>query len=101
MTREDYRAKHRNAVNQSIHLFAVPVFVLGHIVLFLALLNLDYRLALLGLGLAAFSMIVQGRGHKLENSPPDAFDGPGDFVRRIYAEQFYRYWRFLLNGDFK
>jgi len=45
------------------------------------------------------SLALQKFGHSLEQNPVHPFDGPRDFLRRIYAEQFYNYWRFLFSGQ--
>ena len=43
-------------------------------------------------------LFVQGAGHKKEPNPPLPFDGPGDFVKRIFSEQFYKFPKFVLSG---
>ena len=62
---------------------------------------------LLGLGAAAagagamlFTMMVQGRGHKLEQAAPAKFRGPADVVVRLFAEQWVTFPRFVLGGGF-
>ena len=53
----------------------------------------------LSLLLPLISISVQGAGHKQEPNPPLPFDGPADFVKRIFSEQFYRFPKFVLSGD--
>ena len=36
--------------------------------------------------------------HSIEQQPVHPFAGPRDFVRRLYAEQFCNFWRFLFSG---
>ena len=57
---------HKNATNLLIHLFAVPLFVIGHVLMV---------------------------------APVHPFIGARDFLRRLYAEQFCNYWRFLFSGQ--
>ncbi len=89
---------HRHGVNLLIHIVAVPAFVAGHIVL-LAGLVLSPWLLLVGLLTITVSYGVQGVGHALEQNRPPPFVGPWDFVRRVYAEQMFNFWRFLGSGQ--
>jgi len=44
------------------------------------------------------SVALQVRGHKLEQSQPRPFKSRFDFVRRVLAEQFFTFPRFVLTG---
>jgi hypothetical protein len=88
---------HRNGTNLLIHLFAVPLFVGGN-VLIVAGIVFDRWLLLLALPCIVVSLALQQFGHSLERTPVPPFTGPRDFLRRLYAEQFCNYWRFLLSG---
>ena len=68
---QDYARFHTNKTNLLLHIVMVPLF----------------------------SIAVQGAGHKQEPNPPLPFDGPGDFVKRIFSEQFYKFPQFLLTGE--
>jgi hypothetical protein len=89
---------HKNAGNLLIHLFAAPLFVIGHLLL-IAGIVIDLRLLIVALLCIVVSLAVQKFGHSLEPNPPIPFTGPRDFLRRIYAEQFCNFWRFLLSGQ--
>ena len=89
---------HRNRVNLLIHLFAVPLFVAGHLLLVVALVASGWLVVPAVLAVAV-SVALQGYGHSLEPQQVHAFTGPRDFVRRLYAEQFCNFWRFLLAGQ--
>ena len=55
--------------------------------------------AAVGAGCIAISLVLQAVGHKrIEPQPLIPFEGPKDFVRRIYVEQFYNFWRYLFTG---
>jgi hypothetical protein len=97
-TTRTYPKFHRNRVNLLIHLVAVPLFVAsvfgalwcafqGHLFLSVALL----------IG-SAISLASQRYGHKLEETPPIPFSGPGNYIRRILVEQFLSFPRFLISG---
>ena len=88
---------HRNAANLLIHVFAVPLFVVGH-VLVLAAFASGWWLLAVGLLCIVAAIALQGFGHSLEPQQVHPFTGPHDFVRRLYAEQFCNFWRFLLSG---
>ncbi len=88
---------HKRAANLIIHLFAVPLFVVGHI-LFIAGFFADKWLFVAGLGCVVVSLALQNYGHSIETVRPPPFLGPRDFIRRLYAEQFCNFWRFLFSG---
>ncbi len=44
------------------------------------------------------AMLLQGRGHALEAHAPEAFSGPGNFLRRWFREQFLVFPVFFLTG---
>ena len=89
---------HTNRANLFIHLFAVPLFVVGHLFL-LAAIAFSWWLAVVGVLCIAVSLLLQGFGHSLEPRQVPPFTGPRDFLRRLYAEQFCNFWRFLFSGQ--
>lgn len=89
---------HKNPANLLIHLFAVPLFVVGHVML-IAGIFIDFRLPVAALLCIVVSLVVQKFGHSLEQNPVYPFAGPRDFLRRLYAEQFCNFWRFLFSGQ--
>jgi hypothetical protein len=88
---------HRNHANLLIHIVAVPLFVLGHGLLVAGILIKPWLFAAAVFCLAV-SLVAQRFGHSLERTQVHPFTGPGDFLRRIYAEQFCNFWRFLFSG---
>ena len=95
----DYPRFHQNRTNLLIHIVAVPVFIWGGVYAVSAAFDgrwLAFGTALL---LPLGSIAAQGIGHKKEPNPPLPFDGPGDFVQRIFVEQFYRFPKFVLTGQ--
>ena len=88
---------HKSRTNLLIHVVAVPLFVLGHALLIAGLVN---PWLLVGAALSiGVSLTAQKYGHSLENQQVHAFAGASDFVRRLYAEQFCNFWRFLFSGQ--
>lgn len=97
----DYIQGHRDPVNLVIHAFAVPFFCTGSIAAALSLISGLYAQAVMALVVLALAIGLQGFGHKREAIPPRDFDGPGDFVTRIFREQFYTFWLFFFSGQWK
>ena len=89
---------HKNAANLLIHLFAVPLFVVGNVLL-VAGVVFDLWLPIAAILCIVVSLALQKFGHSLERNQPPPFAGSRDFLRRIYAEQFCNFWRFLLSGQ--
>lgn len=89
---------HKRAANLLIHLFAVPLFVIGHVLFIVGIFSSTWLLAA-AFGCIAVSLVLQTIGHSLEQVRPPPFTGPRDFVRRLYAEQFCNFWRFLFSGQ--
>jgi len=96
---QDYAHFHENRTNLLLHIVVVPMFVLGVVYAIVAALQGRWLAAMLSLLLPLISIAVQGAGHKREPNPPLPFAGPGDFVKRIFSEQFYRFPKFVLSGD--
>jgi hypothetical protein len=89
---------HRNGANLLIHLVAVPMFVAGHVFLIVGAI-LSWWLVAIALASILGSLILQGMGHSLERQQVPPFTGLRDFLRRLYAEQFCNFWRFLGSGQ--
>jgi hypothetical protein len=89
---------HKNGTNLLIHLVAVPLFVLGHVLLVVGIFSNPWLLVAALLCIVV-SLVAQKVGHALEGNQVPPFAGAGDFLRRLYAEQFYNFWRFLFSGQ--
>ena len=94
-----YSRNHRDRVNLLLHIVAVPAFVAGILATASLLLQGAVPGAAVALVFAVAAFAVQGIGHKREAQPPEPFDGPGDFVARVFAEQFITFPRFVLSGN--
>jgi hypothetical protein len=97
-TWEETPPVHKNAANLLIHLFAVPLFVVGNVLLVIGGV-FNFRLLIAAILCVVVSLALQKFGHSLEENPVLPFAGPRDYVRRICAEQFCNFWRFLLSGQ--
>lgn len=95
----EYNNAHADDVNLLVHIVAVPAFMCGVCAAALELLSGRFLLALLWLLLPVASLAAQGTGHKRERVPPAPFRGALDFIRRIFLEQFYRFWLFVFSGQ--
>jgi hypothetical protein len=95
---DDYPRFHQDRLNLAIHLVMVPVFVAGAVGAVLSLVWGHWLQAAVLAAVPPLSMAVQGFGHKREPVPPLPFQGAGDVLRRILAEQFFKFPRFVLRG---
>lgn len=94
----DYSPRHRDRVNLLIHMVGVPAFI-GAVLAFATLVwRAQWFGAALSLGVAVVALAIQDAGHKRERLAPEPFRGPGDFVARLFAEQFITFPRFVLSG---
>jgi hypothetical protein len=100
----NYSDRHRNRRNLLIHVVAVPVLWLGAFQLlgglFLVLLGVPGAFGMLAWG-AVFigvSLFAQAQGHSGEAIEPEKFADAGNFARRLFAEQFINFPRFVLSG---
>lgn len=96
---QEYPHFHKNRANLLLHIVVVPLFVAGVGYALWSLVHGDWAGAALGALAPLVSIAAQGAGHKKEPNPPLPFDGPADFVKRILSEQFYRFPKFVLSGD--
>ena len=93
-----YPENHRNRTNLLIHIVAVPLFWVGAINFVFPLVFLGLIHALGGAVLMALSLFAQGKGHEMEQNPPLPFASVRDYVRRVLAEQFVTFPRYVLSG---
>jgi hypothetical protein len=93
-----YAGNHQDRGNLAIHLLTWPLFI-GGLAATIAAVPTG-MLWLLGAGPVAMVLAIalQGRGHKREAVPPVPFRGPGDVVKRIFAEQLITFPRYVLSG---
>jgi len=93
-----YPHAHRNRKNLILHLVAVPLFMVGTVMVATSPLT-SGNAAIGGLVAMTLAMAVQGFGHRQEVSPPPPFRNKLDAVLRIFAEQWITFPRFVLNGS--
>ena len=96
---QTYARNHRNRANLLLHMAAVPAFIGGMLAAVTMALRQQWFGALVAFAFAAVAFFAQGIGHKWEKEPPIPFDGPGDFVSRVFVEQFITFPRFVLTGQ--
>lgn len=94
-----YDEGHRDRTNLMVHLATWPFFVGGFAAL-VASPALGWPLAVGGVAAMVGVMALQGRGHRREQTAPVPFEGPGDVLTRIVAEQLVTFPRFLIDGGF-
>jgi len=93
-----YSSRHHDRVNLLVHMVAVPAFIAGTLATITQMWNARWPGALLAIIVAVVAFAVQGLGHRRERVPPEPFIDAGDFVARVFAEQFITFPRFVLAG---
>jgi uncharacterized membrane protein YGL010W len=94
-----YSRNHRDRANLLIHMIGVPVFIAGVLAFITQVARAQWFGAAVSAVVAVAAFAVQGVGHKRERVAPEPFAGPGDFVARVFAEQFITFPRFVLMGQ--
>jgi len=93
-----YPTYHQNRTNLLLHIVAVPMFLFGFLVLLIGLYRLDPVPVGAGLAAMVVSLIMQGRGHKMEPVEPIPFSSPANGAARLFFEQWVTFPRFYLSG---
>ena len=94
-----YAASHRNRNNLLIHLVTVPLFWIGAVNFVVPLVFAGMVHALGGAILMVVALFLQAKGNEMEgNAPEPPFKDARDYVRRMLAEQFFTFPRFVFSG---
>lgn len=93
-----YGRFHRDRGSLLLHFVGVPLFVAGTLAALVQALQAQWFGAGVALVAAALGFGLQAIGHRREKVPPIPFEGPGDFVSRMFVEQFVTFPRFVLSG---
>jgi hypothetical protein len=96
---DGYSRYHCSRFNLLLHIVVVPLFLLGNVVLVVALVQRSWLAALGGTAAMLISVALQGRGHRTEVVPPEPFTGSLNAVSRISLEQWVTFPRFVLSGN--
>ena len=94
-----YQSRHSSKINLILHLFFVPLFMVGSI-LTIVLFFIQPFLSIIGFPIMAIAMGMQNIGHKLETNKPEPFTGPWDFIKRIFIEQWITFPKYFFSGKF-
>ncbi len=93
-----YPHNHRNPTNLVLHLIAVPLFIVGFLLLVSGVFGLSFTNVAIGVvGLIA-ALGLQRHGHSLEAQAAEPFSDRKDAVQRLLVEQFVTFPRFVLSG---
>ena len=93
-----YADTHRHPTNLTLHLLAVPLFILAALLLLDGVFSLSLTSIAIGvIGLVA-ALGLQRHGHRLEKQAPEPFANRSDAVSRLVMEQFVTFPRFLFSG---
>jgi hypothetical protein len=94
-----YPEGHRDRRNLLLHIGSVPLFLAGTASVVTGLATLSWP-GLLGLVGMAAAVVLQGRGHRLEQNAPIPFRSRLDVAARLFVEQWVTFPRFVLSGRF-
>jgi uncharacterized membrane protein YGL010W len=94
----DYGRNHRDKASLVLHMVGVPMFIAGTLAAIRHLLHAEWFGAAVALVVVVMGFALQGIGHKREAEQPAPFDGPVDFISRIFTAQFVTFPRFVLTG---
>ncbi|MNN48296.1 hypothetical protein D3C81_1627680 [compost metagenome] len=81
-----------------LHLIAVPLFILGALLVLSGLFALDLGQIAVGIISLIAGLGLQRQGHRLEAEQPEPFANRKDAVQRLLTEQFITFPRFVLSG---
>ncbi|MBA1202013.1 DUF962 domain-containing protein [Pseudomonas capeferrum] len=93
-----YPDNHRHPANLVLHLIAVPLFILGSLLVLSGLFGLDLSQIAVGVIALIAGLGLQRHGHRLEAEQPEAFANRQDAIKRLLTEQFITFPRFVLSG---
>lgn len=94
----DYEQVHADRRNLRIHLLAVPLFDLAFPATLILFALSEFVPAIGSLLIVIGSMASQGIGHSKESNEPNPFNGPLDFLKRWFSEQYFKFPVFVLSG---
>ncbi len=95
----NYPDGHRDRRNLAVHAATAPLFVVGTGALMLTPFVTGSLLAI-AVPALTLPIVLQGRSHRLERTRPMPFRGPGDFLLRVFVEQWVTFPRYLVSGGF-
>jgi hypothetical protein len=95
---QGYTRYHQTRTNLLLHLVVVPLFLVGHVGVVVALFQASWAMALASIGAMVLSVAAQGRGHAMEPVPSVPFTSKLNAVQRIFFEQWVTFPRFVLSG---
>jgi len=95
---DGYHEYHQSKTNLLIHIVAVPMLLGANVSLLWSLLHMAWLGAGASLAIMIISLVLQGRGHKMEVTPSIPFSSPINAISRLFVEQWINFPRFVLTG---
>ncbi|WP_045859105.1 hypothetical protein [Teredinibacter purpureus] len=93
-----YSKYHNSHINLWVHIFTVPVFILGTFTLLISVFNFNVFSLFFSVIIMTTSIGIQGFGHSKEKLPAESFTGAKDALIRIFLEQLYTFPKFVISG---
>ncbi|WP_103668494.1 Mpo1-like protein [Pseudanabaena sp. BC1403] len=93
-----YLRYHKSKRNLLLHIIFVPLFLAANLGLLLALFNVSLSACVLCIVFMTLSIVLQGKGHSIEENSAEPFSSPLNAIVRIFLEQWITFPRFVLTG---
>lgn len=95
---DDYTKYHKSRANLLLHIFTVPVFLVGLMLFIWNVFDFNAWPIFYSILCMASSIAIQGIGHGQEQYSPEPFTSVTNAVFRIMLEQLYTFPKFVLTG---
>ena len=92
-----YPQNHQHPANLVLHLIAVPLFIIGFLLIVSGVFSLSFLSLAIGVVGILAALGLQRHGHSLEVQAAEPFSDRKDAVQRLLVEQFVTFPRFVLS----
>jgi len=94
----NYPQNHQHPTNLALHLIAMPLFIIGFLLIVSGVFSLSLASFAVGVVGILAGLALQRHGHSLEAEASEPFSDRKDAVQRLVVEQFVTFPRFVLSG---
>jgi len=95
---KDYAKTHQHKTNIKIHFIAVPLFWGATYLLLYGIVYINLLVLIASIPMYGFSLYLQKIGHEKEHQAVKPFTGIGQFIYRLFKEQFVLFPIYFLTG---
>ncbi|KAF1030529.1 MAG: hypothetical protein GAK37_01286 [Pseudomonas sp.] len=93
-----YPQHHQHPANLALHMIAVPLFIVGFLLIASGVFSLSLISFAIGVVGIVAGLALQRQGHRLEARASEPFSDTQDAIQRLVLEQFVTFPRFVLSG---